>query len=113
MVDTRLPGCRLVGMDAGLHGLLALPDGVPERAVVRAAAARGLRLVGLGELDATGAVDPAPEAGPQHVVVGFGAPAGHRFEAALAALVGAVSDAVSGAGGGAAPPGAPARGPRR
>ncbi|MEL7974246.1 PLP-dependent aminotransferase family protein [Isoptericola sp. F-RaC21] len=104
VVDQRLPGCRLVGMDAGLHTLLALPDGVAERAVASAAAARGLRLLGLAELDATPG-DPAAHDGPQHVVVGFGAPPGHRYEAALDALVAAVTDAVSPV------PGAPA--PRR
>ncbi|MFE6971025.1 PLP-dependent aminotransferase family protein [Isoptericola sp. NPDC057653] len=105
VVDARLPGCRLVGMDAGLHGLLALPVGVPERAVTGAAAARGLRLAGLGDFDAAG--PGAPGAAPPHVVVGYGAPPGHRFEAALAALVDAVSAA---GGGGAARPGPPARG---
>jgi len=105
VVDARLPGSRLVGMDAGLHGLLALPAGVGEQAVVRAAAARGLRLAGLGELDATGG-DPAAGDGPQHVVVGFGAPPGHRYEAALGALVDAVAEAVSAV---APRPAAPAR----
>ena len=109
VVDARLPGCRLVGMDAGLHGLLALPDGVTERAVTDAAAARGLRLSGLAELDAAPGADPG--AGPgaaarPHVVVGFGAPPGHRYEAALDALVDAVRAA-------SPRPGAPARGRRR
>ncbi|MFD6135592.1 PLP-dependent aminotransferase family protein [Isoptericola sp. NPDC060257] len=112
VVDARLPGCRLVGMDAGLHGLLELPAGVPERAVVRAAATRGLRLAGLAELDATGG--GPDDDGPQHVAVGFGAPPGHRYEAALDALVAAVDNAVTGGVSAATSrPAAPARRRRR
>ncbi|MCK9796031.1 PLP-dependent aminotransferase family protein [Isoptericola sp. 4D.3] len=110
VVDERLPACRLVGMDAGLHGLLALPDGVAERAVTGAAAARGLRLMGLGEHDAVG--PGAPAAAP-HVVVGFGAPPGHRYEAALEALVGAVLAATPDALRPGSRPGSPARARRR
>jgi GntR family transcriptional regulator/MocR family aminotransferase len=43
-----LPGFRPTGASAGLHVLAWLPDGVDESALVAAAAARGVRVNGVG-----------------------------------------------------------------
>ncbi|HET6302365.1 PLP-dependent aminotransferase family protein [Microbacterium sp.] len=66
------PG-RLEGLAAGCHALLRLPDGASETAVAEAAAARGVRVNGLGryrfgETDAATEADPLPPA----LVIGFG-----------------------------------------
>ena len=42
-----LPDVRLTGVDAGFHGVLALPPGLGERRVIEAGAAASLRLTGL------------------------------------------------------------------
>lgn len=85
-----VPDARVRGLPAGLHCLLELPDGVAESDVSAAAAARGLRVDGLG----TYAADrSAPADRRASMVVGFGAPPEHRFEEALAEVVRAVDAA--------------------
>jgi GntR family transcriptional regulator / MocR family aminotransferase len=76
------------GLPAGLHLLLALPDGAEHR-VLRMAAEAGVALAGLSRLR-------HPLAGPEMphrdgVVVNFGTPAEHSFAAAVDALCGVLS----------------------
>jgi GntR family transcriptional regulator/MocR family aminotransferase len=70
-VAEHTPGLRLVGLQAGCHVLLELPDGVAEDGVVAAALRRGVRVYGLSRYR----VD-APAAGerpvPAALVLGFG-----------------------------------------
>jgi GntR family transcriptional regulator/MocR family aminotransferase len=70
-VTRHAPGLRLVGLEAGCHALLALPEGVAEDAVVHSALRRGVRVHGLSRYR----VD-APRAGeadvPPALVLGFG-----------------------------------------
>ena len=91
VVADHVPSCRLTGVSAGLHGLLELPPGGGEQAVVDAAAGRDLALEGLSSFDA-GAGTGSTAARRPGVVVGYGAPSRHRYEAALTALVGALRD---------------------
>lgn len=89
-----VPGSRTVGLAAGIHCLLELPDGVAEADVSAAAAALGLRVDGLGAYaagppDLVGARPPA-------MVIGYGAPPAHRFEDALGAVVAAIGAAREG-----------------
>jgi GntR family transcriptional regulator/MocR family aminotransferase len=62
----RLPELSLTGVDAGFHGVLALPSGLRERQVIDAGAAASLRLTGLAA--ATVARDDLPPS----LVIGFG-----------------------------------------
>jgi GntR family transcriptional regulator / MocR family aminotransferase len=70
-VADHAPGLRVVGLQAGCHVVLELPDGASERAVVEAALARGVRVHGLSRyrVDAPAAGDAAV---PAALVVGFG-----------------------------------------
>jgi GntR family transcriptional regulator/MocR family aminotransferase len=87
-VTDRLPGCRASGLAAGLHCLVELPPGTEEPAVTAAAARRGVRLEGLG----TYAAAPGAATHRPAVVIGYGAPAGHAFEATLEAAVAAIAE---------------------
>ncbi len=74
---------RISGLSAGLHLLLLLPEGT-EHEVMRRAGEAGLALAGLSRLR-------HPLAGPDvseadGIVVNFGAPAEHSFDAAIDAL---------------------------
>jgi GntR family transcriptional regulator / MocR family aminotransferase len=73
-------GVRVVGIAAGLHALVLLPDGQQERDVVARGARRGLALQGLSEFRA-GAHDQGPA-----LVVGYATPPAHAFSTALARL---------------------------
>jgi GntR family transcriptional regulator/MocR family aminotransferase len=70
-VAEHAPGLRLVGLQAGCHIVLELPDGATEDAVVRAALRRGVRVYGLSRYRVN-----APAAGearvPAALVLGFG-----------------------------------------
>ena len=70
-VAEHAPGLRVVGLQAGCHVVLELPDGATEDAVVQAALRHGVRVYGLSRYR----VD-APAAGeapvPAALVVGFG-----------------------------------------
>jgi GntR family transcriptional regulator / MocR family aminotransferase len=65
------PGLRLLGLEAGCHAVLELPEGVTEEEVVQAALRRSVRVYGLSHYR----VD-APRAGeanvPAALVLGFG-----------------------------------------
>ncbi|MFE6965329.1 PLP-dependent aminotransferase family protein [Agromyces sp. NPDC057679] len=90
LVAERLPGTRVAGLEAGLHCLLELPDGVGELDVERGGAALGLRFGGLAGY----AADAATAASrPPTMVIGYGAPPEHRFDRAVAAVVASVEGA--------------------
>jgi GntR family transcriptional regulator/MocR family aminotransferase len=81
-VAEHLPEVRISGVAAGLHAMLALPDGADEAAICAAANARGVRVEGVG------AHRFAP--GPPGLLLGYGAltePAIRRGVAELAAAV--------------------------
>jgi GntR family transcriptional regulator/MocR family aminotransferase len=61
----RLPDCEVSGVAAGLHLVVRLPDGVSTPGLVRAAEARGVRVIDLDRYRATGSGSPA-------LVVGYG-----------------------------------------
>ncbi|MFQ6194565.1 PLP-dependent aminotransferase family protein [Streptomyces sp. NPDC000405] len=82
------PHVRVTGIAAGLHAVLELPPGT-ERAVVRAAARRGLAVEGLG-VYRYGEAAGVPGDG---LVVGYGTPPEHAFAGALEALCGALPPA--------------------
>ncbi|MET4159925.1 PLP-dependent aminotransferase family protein [Agromyces sp. PvR057] len=84
------PDARVLGLAAGIHCLLELPDGVVEAAVVEAGAERGLRFDGLA---AYAADPPTASSRPPTMVVGFGAPPDLRFEQAVAAVIGSIDAA--------------------
>ncbi len=71
------------GMSAGLHLLLLLPDGT-EHEVLRRAGEAGIALSGLSLLRHPLAGADIPEA--DGLVVNFGGPADHAFNAAVEAL---------------------------
>ena len=78
----------IVGLSAGLHLLLTLPDGT-EHEVLRRAGEAGIALSGLALLR-------HPDAGPEisstdGIVVNFGTPAEHAFVAAVDALCGVLA----------------------
>ncbi|MFJ5230000.1 PLP-dependent aminotransferase family protein [Kitasatospora sp. NPDC088391] len=81
----RAPAVRVTGLNAGLHAVLELPaDGPGEAELLDRARRSGLALNTLGWSLAPGAT-PAP-ARPPGLVIGYGAPPDHAFEAALDAL---------------------------
>ncbi|GAA1967491.1 PLP-dependent aminotransferase family protein [Agromyces allii] len=84
------PDARVLGLAAGIHCLLELPDGVREADVVAAGAARGLRFDGLAAYAADAATASSR---PATMVVGFGAPPDLRFEQAVAAVIAAIDAA--------------------
>ncbi|MBM7830807.1 GntR family transcriptional regulator/MocR family aminotransferase [Agromyces cerinus] len=85
-VAAELHGCRVSGMRAGLHCLVELPTGIDEREVTGVARRLGVRLDGLGSFQLG---DPSELRVPA-MVVGYGAPAPHRYEAALDRAIAAV-----------------------
>ncbi|MFJ1757523.1 PLP-dependent aminotransferase family protein [Kitasatospora sp. NPDC088134] len=81
----RAPAVRVTGLNAGLHAVLELPaDGPGEAELLDRARRSGLALDTLGRSLAPGAT-PSP-ARPPGLVIGYGAPPDHAFEAALDAL---------------------------
>jgi GntR family transcriptional regulator / MocR family aminotransferase len=81
MLAERAPGARAVGISAGLHAVVELPDGGPtEKEVVTRARERSIGLFPLGPFW------HRPRRRPQALVVGYGSPPEHRYEAALREL---------------------------
>ncbi len=76
----KVPEVAVTGIAAGLHVLIRLPAGVAEEDVIDCAAARGVALQGLASCRVGG-----PELGPA-LIVGYAAPPGHAFSAAVTAL---------------------------
>ncbi|KQZ08064.1 hypothetical protein ASD23_06165 [Agromyces sp. Root1464] len=85
-VAAELDSCRVSGMRAGLHCLLELPTGLDERSVTSTARRLGVRFDGLGSFRLGAPSAPRAPA----MVVGYGAPPPHRFEAALDRAIAAV-----------------------
>jgi GntR family transcriptional regulator / MocR family aminotransferase len=81
MLAERAPRARAVGISAGLHAVVELPEGGPTENELLARAAE--RSVGVFEL---ARFWHRPRARPQALVVGYGAPPEHRFDVALRAL---------------------------
>ncbi|WP_158220954.1 PLP-dependent aminotransferase family protein [Kineosporia sp. R_H_3] len=81
-LSASVPGAASPSMDAGLHVLWLLPDGADEAAVLAAARARGLAVLGLSQCRV------AP--GPGGLVVGYGNVPTHRAPDVAAALGAAV-----------------------
>ncbi len=80
-LSQRAPETRALGVSAGLHAVIELPSGGPaERHVMARAGERSVAMYPLGHF-----WERRPRA-PQGLLVGYGAPPEHRFEAALAAL---------------------------
>jgi GntR family transcriptional regulator/MocR family aminotransferase len=82
----RAPEVRLSGIAAGLHAVVELPGDVREQAVVARAAARGVAVEGLGEYALS-----ARRRGPA-LLIGYAAPPGHGYTAAIARLTAAIQD---------------------
>jgi GntR family transcriptional regulator/MocR family aminotransferase len=81
----RAPEVRVTGMAAGLHAVLELPSGsLDEEELLRHAAWLGLSLNTLGWCRTPSAAPPARR--PPALVIGYGTPPDHVFEAALDAL---------------------------
>lgn len=80
-----VPGTPSASMDAGLHVLWQLPDGVDEPAVLTGARARGVVLLGLSQCR----VGP----GNPGLVLGYGNVAEHRARTVAEAVAEAVRDA--------------------
>jgi GntR family transcriptional regulator/MocR family aminotransferase len=70
-VAEHVTGGRLVGLEAGCHAVLELPEGVAEEDVMQGALRRGVRVHGLSRYRVN-----APRVGDAHVpaalVLGFG-----------------------------------------
>lgn len=75
----RMPEHPVLGIAAGLHLLLSLPDGLDETAVVRAAEAQGIRVYPASPYRFTTAAPPA-------LLLGYGALPGPDIPAAVQAL---------------------------
>jgi GntR family transcriptional regulator/MocR family aminotransferase len=86
-----VPGQASPSMDAGLHVLWLLPDGVAEAAVLRAARDRGIAMLGLAQCRLA--------AGPGGLVVGYGNVPEHRAGAVAATIGAAVRDVADVVGG--------------
>ena len=71
------PWVRIIGIAAGLHLLLELPDSQTELDIITRAARHGLALEGLGSYRR------APGTYPPALVVGYGAPHEHAFAGAV------------------------------
>jgi GntR family transcriptional regulator / MocR family aminotransferase len=82
MLADRAPGTRALGISAGLHAVIRLPDGGPtERQLAARALERSVELFTLG-----GFWHESRPRRPKALVVGYGSPPEHRFKAALRAL---------------------------
>jgi GntR family transcriptional regulator/MocR family aminotransferase len=76
----RTPWVRVVGIAAGLHLLIELPDSQTELDIITRAARHGLALEGLGSYRR------APRTDPPALVVGYGTPHEHAFTGAVERL---------------------------
>jgi GntR family transcriptional regulator / MocR family aminotransferase len=83
-IDEHLPGAAVGGVAAGLHVLIRLPDGVPERRVLEEARAGGVAIHGLSQLRV------ARDDLPPGLVAGYA----HLAEPAIVRAVAALGEAV-------------------
>jgi GntR family transcriptional regulator/MocR family aminotransferase len=81
-----VPDVRLTGVAAGLHAVVELPRGMPERQVIARAAARGVAVEGLG-----GYALRDHTRGPA-LVIGYATSPDHAYTTALARLTAAIRD---------------------
>jgi GntR family transcriptional regulator/MocR family aminotransferase len=84
----QLPRARLLGIAAGLHAILELPDGSPpEHELVAALRSASVHVEDLGRY-----LRGDTEASPPRLVVGYATPAPHAYPAAIKALLRALSE---------------------
>jgi GntR family transcriptional regulator/MocR family aminotransferase len=81
------PRVRVIGIAAGLHLLLELPDGQAESDIITHAARHGLALEGLGSYRR------ALSTYPPALVVGYGTPYEHAFTGAVERLIAVLAGA--------------------
>ncbi len=79
----RFPDWQPVGIAAGLHVVLRLPDGVNDREVAKRLADKGIRLAPLSAYAMTAAPYPG-------LVIGYGNVGADRLRAAAAAIASAL-----------------------
>ena len=79
-LERHAPGVSLTGLAAGFHAVAHLPDSVDERALVAAAADRGVGLEGMSNFRVSGS------AAPPQLVLGFGNVAEQAIEPGIAAV---------------------------
>jgi GntR family transcriptional regulator / MocR family aminotransferase len=93
-VRSRLPRARVLGIEAGLHAILELPDGSPDEGAVMAA----LRAASIGvhPLNAYLRPSPARDYPRPSLVVGYGTPPAHAYQAAIGALAERLRDLTAG-----------------
>jgi GntR family transcriptional regulator / MocR family aminotransferase len=84
-VRSRLPGARVLGIEAGLHAILELPGNVPDEATIMAALRAAS--VGVHPLSAYLRDPPGHAPAATSLVVGYGTPPAHAYQAATDALV--------------------------
>ncbi|WP_020520580.1 MocR-like pyridoxine biosynthesis transcription factor PdxR [Catelliglobosispora koreensis] len=82
-LGARFPDWQPVGIAAGLHVVLRLPDGVNDREVAKRLADKGIRLAPLSAYAMTAAPYPG-------LVIGYGNVGADRLRAAAAAIAGAL-----------------------
>ena len=80
------PGVSLTGLAAGFHAVAHLPGSLAERAVIEAAARRGIGLYGMSQQRSDGSPEPA------QLVLGFG----NLTERAITAGIAAIGDLLRG-----------------
>jgi GntR family transcriptional regulator / MocR family aminotransferase len=85
MLADEAPGARMLGVGAGLHALVALPEGRGETATLEEASRRGVAVEGLSAFVATGTADPPA------LVVGYATPPAHAFTGAISRLCQAIA----------------------
>jgi GntR family transcriptional regulator/MocR family aminotransferase len=81
------PQLKTHGIAAGLHIVLELPVGVREAEILTAAEERSIGLYGLKRFWQSPRADH-----PQGLVIGYGTPADHNFDASVTALTSLLSD---------------------
>ena len=88
MLDRKVPGARALGISAGLHAVVELPAGAPsERELLDRAEERSVEVLALG-----GFRHEQRQRGRSALVVGYGSPPEHGFNAALRALADVLAD---------------------
>jgi GntR family transcriptional regulator / MocR family aminotransferase len=83
-VRSRLPEARVLGIEAGLHAILELPDGAPDEATVMGAlraASIGVHPLSAYMRESSGHIPKAPS-----LVVGYGTPPAHAYQAVIGTL---------------------------
>jgi GntR family transcriptional regulator / MocR family aminotransferase len=90
-LDRHLPGVELLGVEAGLHVALRLPDGCDDRAVAETIEEHGVRVRPLADYRAT-------SDGPRGLLCGYARLPESRADRAAAVIAAAVAAAVGNAG---------------